>query len=233
MSGDGTAGAHVLDDPAWWALTSHHVGVAEVHGSARRYRPDVSVFAAVERLDGDGWADLAGLLGPGGTAVLARAEVPEPPAGWTTVWRGVGHQMLAPRRLTPPPALGARPLTDDDVPAAVALVRLTRPGPFAPRTVDLGGYLGVFDDGRLVAMAGGRFRPPGHREVSAVCTHPDARRRGLGGALTVVVASQFAADGDQPFLHVADDNVGARRVYDALGFTVRRTVTFAVVQAPT
>jgi predicted GNAT family acetyltransferase len=68
--------------------------------------------------------------------------------------------------------------------------------------------------------------------VSAVCTHPDARRRGLAAALTMALARRFAEAGDQSFLHVAEDNVGARRVYDALGFTERRAMTFAVLTAP-
>ena len=77
-----------------------------------------------------------------------------------------------------------RPLTLDDEPQMAALVALTEPGPWRPRTIELGDYFGVFDGDRLVAMAGERQRLPGFTEVSAVCTHPDARRRGLGAAVT-------------------------------------------------
>ena len=70
-----------------------------------------------------------------------------------------------------------------NVAAMLALVELTQPGPFAPRTIELGRYLGVHDNGQLVAMAGERCRLPGYREVSAVCTHPDARGRGLADRL--------------------------------------------------
>jgi predicted GNAT family acetyltransferase len=37
--------------------------------------------------------------------------------------------------------------------------------------------------------------------------------------------------GEVPFLHVADGNT-AIRLYDTLGFTVRRTVRFSVVESP-
>ena len=114
----------------------------------------------------------------------------------------------------------------------LALVELTRPGPFAVRTVDLGGYVGVFDGDRLVAMAGQRLAPPGFREISAVCTHPDFRGRGLAAGLTALVARGILERGERPFLHHASDNDPARRVYETLGFQFRRQVVFAALGAP-
>jgi predicted GNAT family acetyltransferase len=58
------------------------------------------------------------------------------------------------------------------------LVELTRPGPFRRRTVELGAFLGIRERGRLVAMAGGMWIGE-HREVSGICTHPEAQGRGL------------------------------------------------------
>ena len=125
-----------------------------------------------------------------------------------------------------------RPLGDDDVDAMVALVALTEPGPFRRRTIDLGGYIGIFHDDELVAMAGQRLRPPGYCEVSAVCTHPAARRRGYASILTTLVAAAIAERGETPFLHVADTNTSARAVYELLGFTTRRMVSFGAYRAP-
>jgi predicted GNAT family acetyltransferase len=126
----------------------------------------------------------------------------------------------------PPPA---RALGPDDVGEMLALVALTRPGPFAGRTVELGGYVGVFDGSTLVAMAGERLAPPGFREISAVCTHPDHRGRGLAAGLTTLVARRIVGRGEWPFLHHAADNEPARRVYEALGFRFRRETEWAVV----
>ena len=77
----------------------------------------------------------------------------------------------------------------------VDLVARTEPGPFRPRTIELGGYLGIFHDDTLVAMAGRRFHLPGYVEVSAVCTDPSARRRGYGAIVTTLVADQDRGGG--------------------------------------
>ena len=125
-----------------------------------------------------------------------------------------------------------RPLTDDDVPAMVDLVARTEPGPFRPRTIDLGGYVGIFHDDALVAMAGQRFHPPGYVEVSAVCTDPSARRRGYASIVTVAVADAIAEAGETPMLHVADDNPNARAVYEQLGFVTVRMCGFNALGVP-
>ena len=116
----------------------------------------------------------------------------------------------------------------------LALVELTPPRPVRrSRTVELGGYVGVFDGDRLVAMAGQRLAPPGFREVSAVCTHPDFRGRGLAAGLTALVARGILERGERPFLHHAvRQRRRRRRVYEALGFEFRRQVVFAALGAP-
>jgi predicted GNAT family acetyltransferase len=133
----------------------------------------------------------------------------------------------------PPPAPRAEgivALGEDDVPEMRALAELTEPGPFRARTIALGGYIGVRDGARLVAMAGHRTRPAGHVELSAVCTHPDARGRGLAGTLVSVLAREVFARGETPFLGVRDDNAPARKLYDKLGFAVRRVQLVTVLK---
>jgi predicted GNAT family acetyltransferase len=112
-----------------------------------------------------------------------------------------------------------------------ALVALTEPGPWRPRTIELGDYHGVFDGDQLVAMAGERQKIPGCTEVSAVCTHPDARRRGLGAAVTAQVVRGILERGETPFLHHTAENP-ARTVYEALGFRFRREVQLVIVRPP-
>jgi predicted GNAT family acetyltransferase len=79
-------------------------------------------------------------------------------------------------------------------------------------------------------MAGERFRLPGYVEISAVCTHPDARGKGLAAALTLDVAHAIRATGSEAFLHVLDSNEHAVRLYQKLGFEVRRKVEFVFAQ---
>lgn len=221
--------ADPLDNAVWHALTTHHAGLAEVSGRARRYPPEVSPFMAVDALDGDGWAALASFGGP---VTLFRDEIPAPPDGWHEVATGAGHQMVL-ESLAAVPEIPFVVLGPGDAGDMLALVEVSRPGPFEVRTVELGRYLGVRDgDGRLLAMAGERLRLPGSTEVSAVTTHPDARGRGLAAALTAEVCRGILARGETPVLHVAVGNEGARRVYERLGFVERRIVRFAVLEAP-
>lgn len=229
---------HPLDTVPWRSLTTRLAHVAERHGAAARFHHDVGIFCALERWDSGAWDDLATLVGPGGIAVFLQCEVPPVPAGWVELDRGPGIQMVLDGPPAPAPwdpAAHVRPL-DADVDAAVALVALTEPGPFRRGTLGLGAYLGAFDrstgDERLVAMAGERMRLPGWTEVSAVCTHPDWRGRGLAAALTAAVAQGIQARGEQALLHVAADNVGAARVYERLGFVVRRGIEWCAARAP-
>jgi predicted GNAT family acetyltransferase len=123
-------------------------------------------------------------------------------------------------------------LTPADVPAMQELVARTRPGPFAARTHELGTYLGYRDNGALVAMAGTRMRCPGFQEVSAVCTDDEYRGRGLASRLVRAVGARITAAGDQPMLHVLDENTTAIRVYEALGYKTRMTFAVSVNTAP-
>src|ERR1700750_1417963 len=106
------------------------------------------------------------------------------------------------------------------------LVARTEPGPWAQRTIELGTYIGVYEqapDGHdaLIAMAGERMAIDGHTEISAVCTDPEHPGRGLAGALVRALARQIRARDELPFLHAMRENVTAIRLYEALGFDVR------------
>jgi predicted GNAT family acetyltransferase len=96
----------------------------------------------------------------------------------------------------------------------------------------MGAYYGIRRQGRLVAMAGERLRPPGWTEVSAVCTDPEHRGQGLAGRLVRHTAAGVAARGETPFLHAAAGNTGAIRLYESLGFTLRRPTRFHFLTVP-
>jgi predicted GNAT family acetyltransferase len=232
--GNATAEAHPLDNAVWWALGSRHQELARARGRARAYHGDISVFAAVDTFDPASWADLAELLGPSRTGALFRGEVPSDlPSGWVVVGRIRCLQMVVEAdALTPVAPVGLRRLTPDDVPAMLDLIARTEPGPFRPRTIEMGYYYGHFEGPDLVSMAGERLGFDGYTEISAVCTDPDAQGRGLGSALTHHVATEIHARGEQPFLHVAESNTAARRVYERLGFVRRRFVEAVLVKAP-
>ncbi len=233
MSKDPTASATssgdnamlLLDNPVWHSLTGPQQRFAELSldGLARRFVPEVSPFSAVDQVNEESWAALAELVGPQKTAVLVRPRVPPAPEGWTELFRQPCHQMIA-RDLPAIPVLELLQLGTADTDEIMSLVELTEPGPFRPRTIELGAYVGVRQAGRLMAMAGQRLHLPGWREISAVCTHPDARRQGLGAALTLWVAGHIREQGEEALLHVLATNENAVRLYEALGFEIRCTL---------
>ena len=124
-------------------------------------------------------------------------------------------------------------LGDQHVDAMLELVRLTEPGPFAPRTIEMGDYWGVIEDGRLLAMAGERLKPEGWIELSGVCTHPDGRGRGLAAALCRQVLDGIFAKGASAFLHVVVGGPSehtAVGVYERLGFRHRRRMHVQILE---
>ncbi len=222
-----------LDSPVWAALTSTHAGFAQGDGDARRYPPEVTPMVGLRRADAGAYADLAALVDPGAMAPLFLATEEAPP--FPVVYARDIAQMIHRAGLAPPkPELVGlmAPLGPEDVADMLALVELTKPGPFGPRTIELGDYLGIRNGGRLVAMAGVRLRPAGFSEISGVCVHPDWQGRGYGRAITESVGAIVASRSEVAFLHVKTDNAAARRAYLGLGFEDRRTVHLRVVKLP-
>jgi ribosomal protein S18 acetylase RimI-like enzyme len=222
---------HVLDNPAWASLTGAHAQFAEGTGRARRYRPSISPILGIEDPeDPASWDDLAALLGPGVQVFLATSGAA--PASWERLGEFGGVQMVATDALLDAPDDEAVLLGAADVEEMLALVARNEPGPFAPETYLLGTYLGIRRDGALVAMAGERQHPPGYTEISAVCTDAHVRGQGLAGRLVRAVAAGIRARGETPFLHASAANTNAIRLYEALGFELRRSVEFVALRTP-
>jgi predicted GNAT family acetyltransferase len=112
----------------------------------------------------------------------------------------------------------------------LSLVALTDPGPFRARTIQLGNYLGLRQAGELIAMAGERYHLPGYVEISAVCTHPDHRGRGLATRLIRAVVAGIEQRGEQAFLHTGATNLTAIRLYESLGFTISNRMKVTLLQ---
>jgi len=227
--------SHLLDNPIWNSLLTGHSSLAVSNGLARRYPGAIGPLSGIPIQSPENYAALRPLAGPAGVLVLFCAEQPAPPPGWTLINGGLLTQMVCEQPLPPAPVEltrgeSLRPLTHADVPEMVALADLTEPGPFRDRTIDLGPFFGIFASGRLVAMAGQRMHLPHHVEVSAVCTHPDARWRGYARLLIATVMDEILQRGKIPFLHSYANNYPAIRVYESLGFAERRTFELAVIK---
>jgi predicted GNAT family acetyltransferase len=210
-----------LDRPIWHALSTRLSAFAEGDGRALRFRRDVNLFAAAKDDSAESLAALTALLPSEGYVILLQAGRIVVPPGAVVAVRMPGVQMVAAQVEPLSPPAHVVPLTEADGAEMLALATLTQPGPFLARTHELGGFWGVKENGKLIAMAGERFKVPGFTEVSGVCTHSDARGRGYGGELSRVVAGQIMARGETPMLHAVADNTTAIRLYETLGFRLR------------
>ncbi|MFF9853999.1 GNAT family N-acetyltransferase [Streptomyces litmocidini] len=230
-------GARVLDDPVGESLRGRHAELGRRRGRAATYLPEVATFSAVPAdADAADWADLARILGRDAFADMFSCTA-VPPPDWEPVFVLEGRQMVWPAGARPgAPRVAVDTETVElgaaDVPEMLDLVARTRPGPFRPRTRELGTYLGIRVGGRLVAMAGERLRPPGWTELSAVCTDPEARGRGYAAQLLGALVARVLDRGERPFLHVAEENTAAIALYERLGFTGRKHVTFRGFRTP-
>ena len=222
--------AHPLDRPVWNTLTSRWSGLARGDARAWRVDPEVGPFAAAADGSDDSLTALAGLVPAAGDLWIVDAEPLPPPPGARVDRQLELNQMVAAQVDPPAAAFEILPLTTADAAEMFALARLTEPGPWERRTHELGGFVGVKERGRLVAMAGERMKPAGFTEVSGVCTHPDHRGRGYAGQLMRAVAGRILARGETPFLHVYPSNAGAIALYETLGFRLRRPVTMTVLR---
>lgn len=213
---------HALDNALWHALTGPHRRFAQGAGHARRYAEEISPFFAIRDASETSYRDLGALLADRQEAILFQPNGVGPPAGWHIVNDRTIVQMTCDRPMhRSEQRIRVQPLSLADVDDMLALVDRTKPGPFGPRTVELGAYLGIRIRGRLVAMAGERFRLSGYTEVSAICTLPEYRGRGYARALVNRLLEAIFARSEVPFLHVFPHNRAALRLYRTLGFTER------------
>jgi predicted GNAT family acetyltransferase len=220
----------ILDNPAWSALSTTHKSFAEGGDLAKRYPVDVAPFAATLDQSLESYHSLAQLLSPGETAALPLVTMPVLHPGWTVVRRVDIPQMVWNAPAPQPVKHTIEDLSISQIDEMLALVELTKPGPFLRRTPELGTYLGIREGDQLVAMAGERLRPLGYTEISAVCTHPEYRGRGYASSLVSALIQRITKRHETPFLHVRSENVGAIRVYEKLGFKTRRVINIAVVK---
>lgn len=218
----------LLDRPIWSALTTSHKHLAEGGPRALRYPVDMTPFADMVDMSAASFAALRDLLSGTQVAALFTPEPVEMPSGFKVVLAERGEQMIGSPANSPLRDAEIVTLGPADVPAMTALVELTKPGPFAPRTHELGTFLGIRAGGELVAMTGERMKPGKFVEMTAVCVHPDFRGRGYAQALLAAVARRIEARGEVPFLHVFSNNTSAIALYQRQGLRIRRRLYVTV-----
>ena len=227
--------SHPLDRAVWNALTTRLSGFVTADSDARAVRIDPEVGIFVSGVDAEletlqAMAELA-LRHPGGGMVeltggpMGELDLP----GVEVINRIPLVQMVCSALTAGGPDLVFETLTEADAPEMLALATLTRPGPFRSATRRLGPFVGIKQDGRLVAMAGRRMRVDGFTELSGVCTHPDHRGQGYAG-LSRAVVGEILASGEGAFLHAFAGHDVTIAFYRSLGFEVRAPMTYTILK---
>lgn len=219
----------LLDNIFWNALSGPQSKFASGSGDARRFARGFSPIIGFRDPREPDFAGLAPYC-EAGEHFYCADWTGEPPPGWSVEAEATMFQMVwdAP---VPPASEDARIvlLRPEHAPLAEELAALTQPGPFGPRTPELGDYFGIFEEGRLIAMSGERMHAAGVREISGVCTHPQAQGRGLARLLVTHLVRRQHLRGEQSFLHVMRSNDGAHSLYSRMGFRDRRECPVRVV----
>jgi len=223
---------HPLDNVIWKALTTKQVNFAEVNGSARRFPVEVTALGAFSGSEAQGYKDLVSLLHPGEGVTLFLPE-PSVPPDYLRVTRDLALlEMVHDGSSIPLPKFDFVELGNADSVEMLGLTKLTEPGPFGKRTHELGTYLGIRREGKLVAMAGERLKIEGYTEVSAVCTHPDHLGKGYAAALMSEIMRRMLDRGEIPMLHVLESNERAIALYRRLGFKDRARLRVLGIKRP-
>jgi ribosomal protein S18 acetylase RimI-like enzyme len=222
---------HVLDNPAWNALTSGNKNLANGNHTVKYFDKEVSPFVGFKNNTAEDFKTLYNLLphnGPVGFITPVEIQIPQE---WKVLQCIRTFQMVF-DGTEPLPALNIEPLAlrDEHIPQMLALTQLTKPGPFATRTIDFGHYQGIFDGNKLIALTGQRMHVFNYAEISAVCTHPDYLGRGYAKQLLLSQIHRIKAAANIPFLHVRFDNERAVKVYQSLGFKTRKDIYFYILQ---
>jgi ribosomal protein S18 acetylase RimI-like enzyme len=221
---------HPLDRPIWSALTTRQQDLAEGGALARRYPTAITPFADMADMSAESFAALGELLSGSDIAVLFTPDPVVVPDGFKISLADTGEQLIGTPAETAISGVEIVTLGAADVAEMIELTELTKPGPFYARTHELGTFLGIRIDGKLVAMTGERMKPANYTEMTAVCVHPDYRGRGYAQALLGAVGRQIVARGEIPFLHVFTNNISAIALYQRQGMKIRRRLHVTVLR---
>lgn len=137
------------------------------------------------------------------------------------MWR-----MIATRDTFSPLPTRARRLGMRNAPAVVDLYSATRAAAVRPETLLAQGCYGVWQDGRLVSIAGthGLSGPRGIAAIGNIFTHPTYRNRGYAKMCVSALVADLMRVVPDIILNVSESNTPALRLYERLGF--RRHCTY-------
>jgi ribosomal protein S18 acetylase RimI-like enzyme len=214
-----------LDNPFWASLQSVHRDLAVSVGEVARFPSEFAPFLGVASAEVDAEMALEALVTADETIYLT-GPAPRVPDGWSLKSYAPLAQMIRETRIAVVDGPEFIELGEAHRADVLALTALVYPHYFRARTMDLGRYFGIYQDGRLAAIIGERMGTSSAREMSAICTHPDFLGRGYARRLTAMLTNDTLSRGARPFLHVSHENIRAKAMYEQMGYRIRRDVPF-------
>jgi ribosomal protein S18 acetylase RimI-like enzyme len=214
-----------LDNPFFGSLAARHRTIALGQGEVLRYPPQYAPFLGVAHAQVDAEAALESLLAPG-ESVYLMGVAPSLSPQWRLEAFADLAQMACTRPIEVPTGPEAIVLDASYRADVLALTALVYPHYFRERTMEMGRYFGIYQEGRLAAIIGERLGWDEAQEISAVCTHPDFNGRGYARRLLALLTNDVLAQGRLAFLHVSHANERAKRLYEQMGYTLRRDIGF-------
>ncbi|MBB2148145.1 GNAT family N-acetyltransferase [Pedobacter gandavensis] len=213
-----------LDNPVWFSLTESHEKFSVNYGDVKFYHPDYCPFGGFITLDStakplEEYSNLA-------SSFYVVGKQPNYHPSLTLNKELICLQMVLDTPINMEISEDIIPLKAEHKADLLRLVNLVQPGYFKNNTPELGNYYGIYKEKELVAVTGERMKMNDYTEVSAVITHPDHTGKGYARQLVAHTSNQVFLEGKTPYLHVAEINVGAIKLYEKLGFVTRRKISF-------
>ncbi len=213
-----------LDNPVWFSVSETHQSFAVDYGSVKFYHPDYCPFGGFEKCNAiaksiDEYSEMV-------DSFFIVGEKPELSNLLKVNKELVCLQMIVYNPIDIAINEPIIKLTVEHIDVLYELVNLVQPGYFKKKTALLGNYYGIFKNGELVAVTGERMQMNDFIEVSAVVTHPNHTGKGYAKQLVVHTVNEIFKQNKIPYLHVIEVNKGAIQLYEKLGFSTRRKISF-------
>ena len=218
-----------LDNPAWYALTETHAGFAMGTVELKRYHPEIVLFAGFSSTKKNILDELDQVVNVGESFFLFE-PFPALPVNYSVETVVECLQMVCDKPVPAAITEDIIKLDETNTDEMFSLVSKVFPGYYLPHTRRMGEYVGIFDDGRLLAMAGERLSMDGFTEVSAVVTHPAYTGRRYAQQLISHLNNKHRQAGIIPFLHTGANNERAIKIYELLGYKKRRLISVTKIK---
>jgi ribosomal protein S18 acetylase RimI-like enzyme len=218
-----TIGENKLDNPVWYSVSETHKNFGIDFGTIKFYHPDYCPFGgfmALENIE-DSISEYAKLT----DSFFIIGEKPNVPDNLKLNNELICLQMIIRDKIEVTIEDQIVKLGEEHLGDLLGLVKIVYPDYFKKKTVSLGNYYGIYKNNLLVAITGERMQMDEFTEVSAVITHPEHTGKGYAKQLVTHVVNAILEENKIPFLHVAESNIGAIKLYEKLGFQTRTKIS--------